>query len=220
MKNLILVASILLNIVLISYKVVNSISERQKPPTINTVTYTLNRNELYKYLPINSDDDVFIGDSQFQFFDIAEFFKLNNLKNRGIMGDVTVGLYKRLPDIVKSSPKKVFIEIGVNDIIKNIPSDTSIYYYDHIVSSIRSNCPNTLIYVLSVLPSNAVNNKLIDNFNRRLHRLSKNKNTLFINLTAAFSVNGHLNSKFDCGDGLHLTGPGYLLLTSILRPYL
>jgi lysophospholipase L1-like esterase len=46
------------------------------------------------------------------------------------------------------------------------------------------------------------------------------KGVTFINAYPHFLVNGKLNQKLNSGDGLHLSGEGYYLLSSIIQPYL
>src|SRR5688572_792456 len=80
-----------------------------------SVPYFLNRQQVFRLLPNDSDEIIFAGNSHAHNFEVAELFKLPNIKNRGINGDNSLGLLERLDEITESKPKKIFIEIGIND---------------------------------------------------------------------------------------------------------
>jgi len=84
--------------------------------------YTYNRKSLFGKLnaDIDSSSIVFIGNSLTQQYELAEFFKNVNVKNRGINGDNSSGILSRVGDIVKFHPKKIFIENGVNDLKEGV----------------------------------------------------------------------------------------------------
>src|SRR5690606_26918692 len=74
--------------------------------------------------------------------------------NRGIGGDITFGVLKRLGDITDRQPSKVFILLGINDIGKDIPIAVIADNYLKIVREIQRKCPQAKIFVQSVLPVN------------------------------------------------------------------
>jgi hypothetical protein len=175
-----------------------------------------NRQGIYSILPIDSTDIVFIGDSQIQNFDIQEFILDYKIKNRGISGDATKGVYNRISEL-EGKPKKVFIEVGTNDIHSKTPTDSSMNYMIKIILYLKNNSPVTKIYVQSVLPRNEF---LVDGYNNRLKQVCRESGVTYINLYDSFTTNGNLNKEYDCGDGLHLNGQGYLLWSKLLKPYL
>src|ERR1700744_3391240 len=64
---------------------------------------------------------IFLGNSITEF---GDWKQLNNnpvIVNRGIAGDITFGIMKRLDEVIALNPSKLFIEAGINDIQKNIP---------------------------------------------------------------------------------------------------
>ena len=50
--------------------------------------------------------------------------KRGDVENRGIGGDNTFGMIDRLPDILKSKPRKIFLMAGINDLTGGQPVDT------------------------------------------------------------------------------------------------
>jgi hypothetical protein len=59
-----------------------------------TLSDPFHRNELFNTMPTDTNALVFLGNSLTQYFELAEFFPGANVKNRGIAGDVTGGVYR------------------------------------------------------------------------------------------------------------------------------
>ena len=60
---------------------------------------------------------VFLGDSLIDFFPIQDFFPRVKIYNRGIAGDTTKDLLKRLDNVIELKPSKLFLQIGTNDLV-------------------------------------------------------------------------------------------------------
>ena len=95
--------------------------------------------------------------------------------NRGIGGDITYGVLKRLKDITDGRPSKLFILLGINDIGKDIPDAVIADNYLKIVNEIHTKCPETKIYVQSVLPVNSTLPHFPQHYDKEEHVLSVNK---------------------------------------------
>ncbi len=188
--------------------------------TYQTLIIHLTGINFIRYCQVNASDVVFIGDSQIQKFDLTELLGKVNLVNRGIDGDVTMGVYKRLDDVIKGKPSKLFIEIGINDIRYFIPSDTSLKYTDKIIIKTKTRSPQTKIFIIGLLPCSAIKNELVINYNKKLKQLCDKHNIAFIDSFSKLNEKGSLNANYDCGDGLHLNGTGYVTWSSVLKPYL
>ena len=191
--------------------------------------YTYNRKQLFEVLPTDSHSIVFMGNSLTQQFELAESFRKIDIINRGINGETTNGLLNRLTPILKSSPVKVFIEIGINDLLLGVPQDQLINNYREIVSRIQQECPTAKVFVHSVFPvqkkgkrvvNSLVKNEDIKSINQKLKELSSQKNCTFIDTYSSFELNGEMNPELCLEDGLHLSGEGYLLWTKLLKPYI
>ena len=87
---------------------------------INTEDHFCQKNLIFETLNTDSSDILFIGDSFIDNFLIGEMSNNTAIKNRGIQGEFTSGLLNLLPSITKIAPSKIFIYIGINDIIFNI----------------------------------------------------------------------------------------------------
>ncbi len=176
----------------------------------------LHRDDILQKLPIAQGSKIiFLGDIHTQQAEWAELFEHQQIINRGITGDVTEGLLKRLPTIVAMQPQKIFLMIGVNDLFVGVPQEMTISNYQKILQTIQNQSPTTRIIVQSVLPINNkvrqtnIDNQLIASFNSALRQLTTQQKVTFIDLTAAFSdKNANLRSEFTF-DGVHLNGNGY-----------
>ena len=70
----------------------------------------------FEALPIAPDDVVFLGDSITEAGPWEELFPGIRVRNRGIGGDTTGGVLRRLEQVTSGGPAKVFLLIGTNDL--------------------------------------------------------------------------------------------------------
>lgn len=204
----------------------------KKAPEVTNehINYWLNRDQLFEALPHDSNATVFVGTSLTENFELTEIFKNCNFKNRGITSDVTEGVLNRLSPIIKDQPKKIFLEIGVNDLGKGVTAVQLLKNYGLIIDKLQANCPHTQLYIQSILPvankgqyptyNNPEINKAIVNVNAELKTLAENKKVTYIDLYSSFVNNSEINSKYVIEDGIHLNGEAYILWAKLLQPYL
>lgn len=167
-----------------------------------------------------------LGDSHIQGFEWAEAFPTVNIKNRGIGGDISKGLLARLDEVLDSKPLKVFIQIGVNDIVNGYDPDSIITNYQKIIEHVQRDSPKTGIYAHSILPtdlslprSNESSMVRIRNLNNALYTLCQESGAVYIDLFQSFELSGGLNESYDLGDGLHLNRNGYLKWCALIEQY-
>lgn len=91
-------------------------------------TYYYQRASLFEQLPTSSDDILFIGNSITDGGEWSELFQNPHVKNRGISGDTTWGVYDRISVLLKGKPAQIFLMIGINNVPQgespnNIASD-------------------------------------------------------------------------------------------------
>lgn len=192
-------------------------------------TFYVQRASLFNKLTITSKDIVFIGNSITNSAEWNELFPQKRVKNRGISGDTSEGVYDRLDPVVKGKPAKIFILIGINDISRGIEVETIVQNMKRIVEKIQTESPKTKIYIQSILPVNPdfgmfkghQKPQLIKEINQQYQNISKEYKVSYINLYPYFLEEGtdRMNEKYT-NDGLHLLGEGYLLWSKIIKPYL
>lgn len=171
------------------------------------------RTTLFKELSGTEDSIVFLGDSLTYRAEWHELLPGTVAVNRGIGSDTTEGVLNRLEDIILMQPEKVFIMIGINDLLKDDPDDVA-DRYSRIIQSLQSNTPVTEIFVQSVLPVNnqkygsAINNDDVIILNKRIKELAAEYDVTYIDLFSVLSNEGQLDSEYTV-DGIHLTGKAY-----------
>lgn len=192
-------------------------------------TFYVQRASLFSKLPVTPKDVVFIGNSITNGAEWNELFPRKRVKNRGISGDTSGGVYDRLDTVVKGRPAKIFILVGVNDISRGIGVETIVQNMKRLVEKIQNESPKTKIYIQSILPVNPdfgmfkghMKPELIKEINQSYQNIAQEYKVNYIDLYSHFLEEGtdKLDKKYT-NDGLHLLGEGYLLWSEIVKPYL
>jgi len=186
--------------------------------------YTV-RIQSFKSEPLKFGETVFIGNSLTeQGGDWSIKFGIRGIRNRGIAGDVTDGVLKRLDEIIYYKPKAVFLLIGVNDIF-NLQGGGGIPSADYIAGNIlkiaqkiQQGSPSTRVYVQTILPSTAdlkLNTQVINDL---IKRNGQEGVYTTIDLHAQFINNQGLMRQDLTTDGLHLNDRGYKIWTNFIDP--
>lgn len=160
-------------------------------------------------------DIVFAGDSITAYGRFSEFFPEKVVLNRGIGSDTAEGLLNRLDEIISHHPQKVFIMVGINDIVLNVSEEDYIEDYASIISLIKS--ADCKVYILSILPCVNGNLDLICKRNESLQNLCMDNGIEYVNLYDSFFANGKVNTNLFAEDGIHLNGEGYKIWIDNVR---
>lgn len=193
-------------------------------------TFYNQRATLFEELPVTSKDVIFLGNSITNGAEWAELFNNKHVKNRGISGDICMGVYDRLDAILKGKPAKIFLLVGINDVSRGTPADTIVKRIGMIAQKIKSDSPKTKLYLQSVLPvtdhykmfqGHTSRWQVIPEINKGLARLAEEKGATYIDLYSHFldEKTGKMNIDYT-NDGLHLLGKGYLKWVEIVKPYI
>lgn len=195
----------------------------------NADKYWEQKVSLFDHLPITSSDIVFLGNSITDGGNFEELFQREDVKNRGIRSDAIPGVMKRLDQITKGHPKKIFLLIGVNDISHNLTLETLTKRYEKLVDEILKKSPETKLYIQSCMPINNSfgvyktmkgKEQILKDFNREIERIANERGLKYIDLWPFLADGkGNLKKNFT-NDGLHLTGPGYRAWTNGIKEYL
>jgi len=170
------------------------------------------RIEHLKSLQINSESIIMAGDSLTYNCEWHEMLQNKNVVNRGIGYETSHGLLSRIEEYLGNKPHKIFVMVGVNDILNG---ETAIRILDNIkgiVYKIKTLSPATEIYIQSVLPCSAsfgINHK-ISFLNSEILKLSAKYGITYVNLYSNFiDKNEQIINEYFIADGLHLTTIGY-----------
>lgn len=228
MTKTILLFSILINIVLVAvlgYAVhrlggPNAILFRIRNGGI-AETYQ-HRTQILENLPIDSSHIVFLGNSLTEYGEWQEFFNNKNILNRGIAGEFTDGILRRLDPIISGKPKQIFLMIGINDLILHRPPHI-LANYRAIVEKIRARTPESELILQSILPiNNEVKNTSLANtdvltLNDGIQEIANDFKVKYVGLHQKFKDDsGKLNATYTL-DGIHLNRAGYELWTREIK---
>ena len=178
----------------------------------------------------NYTNYLFLGDSITYYYDLDSYYDGLPVVNSGISGDTTEDILNDMTNrVYVYNPSKVFLLIGTNDLNSNIEVDEVISNIEKIISDINKREPQTEIYVESIYPVNSNTNKRmvgsrnnddIKTINESIKDYCTSNNYTYINMyDQLLDEDGNLKEEYS-GDGLHLNGDGYNVVTDILKNYL
>ncbi|KAB8317403.1 G-D-S-L family lipolytic protein [Tolypothrix campylonemoides VB511288] len=191
--------------------------------------YYLHKKSQFELLPKSDLDIIFLGDSLTEEGQWSELLENPNIKNRGIGGDTTDLILNRLDTILASQPQKVFLMVGINDLLglgKTVKTiEQTILVYSAILTEFKNKLPNTKVFIQSVLPVNNKttrywqdNNNILQ-LNLQLKNLAKEFSYEYIDVYSHLSDSEQKLDICYTEDGLHLNGRGYLKWKQAVEGY-
>jgi lysophospholipase L1-like esterase len=201
------------------------------------VFYRLNQSEaglythrasLFKKLPAAKNAIVFLGDSQIEQCEWRELTGITDVPvlNRGITGDQVEGVRARLPEIKRHQPSKIFLCVGINNLLLDQNYSEIDLKYRDLVRELRSDNRSLQLYIISVLPVNnqlksiGIDNTEIIEVNNRLQQIARNFAVPYIDLAAQLTdASGNLAQRYT-SDGIHLNAEGYMVWKKLIDPFL
>ena len=208
--------------------------QAQKLPTNQNVfdtipfipEHTTERLAVFAKQPITQGGIIFLGNSITEAGNWAKLLNDTTVLNRGIGGDITYGVLRRLDDIINRHPKKLFILLGINDIGKDIPDSVIAYNYGKIITRMHAGSPSTKIYVQSILPLDPTHKNFPQHYNKAAHipvvnqmlqANAKALNYTYINIAPLFTdARGLLKPEYTW-EGLHLRPEAYVVWVDYLK---
>jgi lysophospholipase L1-like esterase len=195
----------------------SNISDVHNPP------YYIHKTSQFELLPIKINTIIFLGDSITDEGEWTELLENPNIQNRGISGDTTERILRRLDTIIKNHPKQIFLMVGINDLHMLKKSvETTVEGYKQILNQFKEKLPNTQVYIQSILPVNNniylywADNQTVIDLNRELQKLASQYNYKYIDIHSHLvDTQQQLGADFT-SDGLHLNGKGYLIWRGLL----
>ena len=229
--NGLLVASLVLNFAILAYLTYSG-GVRRVFIKLNWLDVAADRAEFqeeiearFRKLPNRPGRVIFAGDSLIARGPWPDFF--GSVYNRGIGGETTSGLLRRLDEITEDQPRRLVLLIGANDLAAAVTPTRLLANYRAILERIRDETPKTETVVLGVLPVNRsfksapnYTNARVDEVNRGLRALvSEFPGARFVDLTDDLTNGeGDLRPEFT-EDGLHLNTNGYLAIREGLEAF-
>jgi lysophospholipase L1-like esterase len=196
------------------------------PPLHDEPNYS-RRLSVLQAVPVRSGCVIMLGDSITEGCEWAEMLGRGDVLNRGIGGDTSAGVLRRLDDVLALKPAAVCLMIGINDLGNRTP-----------VADVAGNCRSILdallaagvprLVVQSVLPLRRVaanpyraivSDADIAALNSALRRLAADHGAAYLDLHTLLSRPDGLPAEYT-NDGLHLTGAAYRVWAAQLAPFL
>ena len=173
---------------------------------------------------------VFVGDSLTDNYNVYEYYKGLDGYNRGIGGDTTEGLLRRMDEsIFDLEPSKIVLLIGINDfeLVKDSTPNTIYQNILKIIALIKERLPEAEIIWESLYPVNKSGDKKIDiaSVINKDNEKIKEVNSLIKDIKGVTYVDmysklvdekGMLNIDYTM-EGLHVNSFGYHVVTKEIR---
>jgi len=186
----------------------------------------MQRTTRFQKEPIVKNRIIFLGNSITEGANWPKLLEDSTVINRGIGGDITYSVIKRLDDIIVRQPSKLFILIGINDIGKDIPDAVIADNIATIIKKIQKACPATVIYLQSILPLNPTLPNFPQHYDKVSHvtgtnallkPLAEKLQVRFLDLYPLFLDDKMLMNKNYTFEGLHLNQRGYEIWAKFLK---
>ena len=164
-------------------------------------------------------DVAFLGDSLTDGYDLEKYYPDLVTANRGIGGETTIGLEKRMQlSVYDLKPKVVVMLIGGNNL------DTMFQNYENILIGLREHLPNTKVVLLSLSAMGkdwAHKNQLAAYNNVKIKALAEKYKFTYIDIFTLLldPQTDEIRAEYT-NDGVHFTHEGYVLLTNAITPVL
>ena len=207
-------------------------------------TWRLEKEQMVKDFHVWNKDaikgqTVFTGSSLMEMFPIEKWVKKLGpnapiVYNRGVGGYRTTDLLPILDACVfELKPRKVFINIGTNDLSDgNIPLEAVMSNYDRIITQIEEKLPGVIIYMMAYYPINyeaateemkpcllVRTNEKINRANELVAQLAAKHGQKYINVNAPLmDEQGRLKAQYTI-EGMHIKPEGYRAIFKDIMAY-
>ena len=170
-------------------------------------------------------DAAFVGDSLTQGLQLYDILDTEVIANRGINLEsiynpdkirVAEGYTSVFNELERIQPKKIYVQLGMNDIAWRTEKDFS-RLYGELIDKIHSDFPESILYVQSIFPvtgwyaekDNGIDNEKVVAYNKLLLDLANEKGCYYLDVHSALvNENGVLPDDMS-PDGIHLNAPHY-----------
>ena len=220
-----IIFSFLYGVITVQYKIppfdqLRAIKQLVSPsPSYSDYFYI--KKSFFEQLGGHQYDVVFIGDSITDYAEWEDLFPSQKIANRGIAGDRTDGVLKRMDSIYSTNAKKAFIMIGTNDIAVGTEVDDIVENYKSIIRNLVAHGMQTYVQSTILAGSHeAERNQKIMALNDQLKRMADdNKSFTYIDLNTSLARDSVLDTKYS-RDGIHLNGSGYAVWKDMIKSYI
>ncbi len=217
---LVLSISIGINVLILVLYVIETYLPQKAHLKATNETWHVERKALFQQLTIDTQSICLIGNSIIERFPAQEMLGSLRIKNRGIAGELSSGIFERCRQTAAYRPAKMFIESSLNDLFNNVAPNTILAQLSSTLDTIAAISPSTQVYLLTMLPASQFAEK-VSQYNRQLQALCKQKNIPCIEVGSKLldPQTGTYQKAFTT-DGIHLSGAGYRAFSDVLKPFI
>jgi lysophospholipase L1-like esterase len=162
-------------------------------------------------------DLVMFGDSITEWAPWADIFRDISMVNRGLAGDTTSGMLRRIDTTLNVNPKLVCFMAGINDLAQGYDVDHIYQNYIDMLEVWQENDIRILVqstlYVGSKLQGL---NPSVERLNRKISEYCDQQGIAFLDVNSVLSPNGLLSNEYSCDD-LHLNAKAYQAWAEVLQ---
>ncbi|MBR6256535.1 MAG: hypothetical protein IKR23_04070 [Lachnospiraceae bacterium] len=169
-------------------------------------------------------DVVFTGDSLVERGSWEELYPDLSVKNRGIGGDTINGLRVRIDTIMLTQPKKLFIYVGINDVLHGREVESILGRYGELFDVLdQYDCQ---IYIQGIMPVSSSQYDAericldVNEINERLREMVEDRGYTFIDLWSEFAGDDWALREEYYYDGVHVNAAAYRHWKEILDQYI
>ncbi len=200
------------------YNRINSITKEKqdaKPHDFIENDSYLQQTAFFSLYDTSSKTIVMLGNSLVREIEWSELLNRTDVVNRGISNDITEGYLNRMRFVLNVNPKICFIEGGLNDLIFNIPIDTTLNNLKKIIEIFKNKqirpILNSVTFVSINFPDATNFNKKIKTLNEGLFKIAVDNQIKIIDLNTIISEGNFRKKEYAAKDGMHLTNEAYLI---------
>lgn len=163
-------------------------------------------------------DLVVFGDSITEWAPWADIFRDISMVNRGLAGDTTAGMLRRIDTTLNVNPKLICFMAGINDFAQGYSVDQAFTNYVEIVDTwLKQGIKVVVQSTLFVGESLQGLNTQVEELNSLLKSYCHENGVQFLDVNEVLAPNGVLLDDFSCDD-LHLNAKAYQQWSSLLVP--
>lgn len=163
-------------------------------------------------------DLVVFGDSITEWAPWADIFRDVSMVNRGLAGDTTAGMLRRIDTTLNVNPKLICFMAGINDLAQGYSVDQAFTNYVEIVDTwLKQGIKVVVQSTLVVGESLQGLNTQVEELNSLLKSYCHENRVQFLDVNEVLAPNGVLLDDFSCDD-LHLNAKAYQQWSSLLIP--
>ena len=163
-------------------------------------------------------DLVMFGDSITEWAPWADIFRDVSMVNRGLAGDTTTGMLRRIDTTLNVKPKLVCFMAGINDLAQGYDVDHIYQNYIDMLKVWQENDIRILVqstlYVGSKLQGL---NSSVELLNRKISEYCSQQGIAFLDVNSVLSPNQLMSNEYSCDD-LHLNAKAYQVWAEVLQP--